>query len=382
MRIGHYAPHVWEGGGIGTYIRRLGVAQLRRGHAVYFLSRHAPSDGRSETARVVVSDDELFHEATALSLDVLHLHKPVDAWPDERVATVRTMHGNQGGCPSGSRYLERTGQPCDRRYTVGGCLIGHLVDKCGSRRPAKIQANFRRIGMEHRLAAAMPTYTVSHFLRDQMVRAGCPTDNLYTLLSPAPEPTATFDPMPEDGPPRFLYVGRIVPQKGLDTLIRALSRATEDVRVDVAGDGPQLSAMREVARREGVSDRVTFHGWCSAAQVEALMQQARAVVFPSSWHEPAGLVTLEAAAAGRPVIASKVGGIPEYASEDFAMLVPPSDPNALAGQMELLARDVALAERMGRAGREAVAEKHSMDQFMNDLEAWYQHVAPAGRVVA
>ena len=67
------------------------------------------------------------------------------------------------------------------------------------------------------------------------------------------------------------------------------------------------------------------------------MREARAVVFPSVWHEPAGLITLEAAALGRPVIASAVGGIPEYATDAFALRVPPRDVDGLAHAMSQLA---------------------------------------------
>ena len=135
-----------------------------------------------------------------------------------------------------------------------------------------------------------------------------------------------------------------------------------DVRLDVAGEGLARKEMQCLAEKLGLSDKVTFHGWVPPETAKKLVEAARAVVFPSLWHEPAGLVTLEAAAYGRPVIASRVGGIPEYAHEDYSMLVEPNDVSGLASAIEQLATDRALAETMGQRGREAV-EREFFDGF-------------------
>jgi glycosyltransferase involved in cell wall biosynthesis len=129
--------------------------------------------------------------------------------------------------------------------------------------------------------------------------------------------------------------------------------------------------MQALAETLGVAGRVTFHGWLESDAVSALMQAARAVVFPSVWHEPAGLITLEAAAEGRPVIAGRVGGIPEYALEDFALLADPHDEEALAGAIEQLAGDRTRAERMGRAGRRAAQTRFAISDFVGTLTEIY-----------
>jgi glycosyltransferase involved in cell wall biosynthesis len=105
------------------------------------------------------------------------------------------------------------------------------------------------------------------------------------------------------------------------------------------------------------------------------MRRARAVVFPSLWHEPAGLVTLEAAAAGRPVIASAVGGIPEYATDAFAERVPPGDAEQLAARIDELARAPERAERMGRRARRVAREQFSMESFVDCVHRFYHEIA-------
>jgi glycosyltransferase involved in cell wall biosynthesis len=106
--------------------------------------------------------------------------------------------------------------------------------------------------------------------------------------------------------------------------------------------------------------------------VPALIQRARAVLFPSLWQEPAGLVTLESAAYGRAVIASAVGGIPEYALDDFARRVAPNDTDALVNALTDLVDDAERAEAMGRAGYGLARSRFSMKQFLDRLDALYE----------
>jgi len=373
MRIGHYAPDIWAQGGIATYIRRTGRGQTNRGHDVTYLGRNGAPEQSRPTDHVAVPDDEaLFAAADDLDLDLLHLHKSVRYLPTDRVPTVRTMHGHQGGCPSGSRYLARSGTPCDRTYSLAGCLWGHVVDRCGSVRPGKLTHSFTRIRREIDHAERIPTYTVSTFLREKMRRAGCSSDHLCTLHSPAPAVETPFSPVPENDPPRFLFLGRLVPEKGLDWLLRAVTRTDEAVHLDVAGTGPRQEELQTLADDLAIDDQVCFHGWVESDHVPGLIRAARAVVFPSVWHEPAGLITLEAAAQGRPVIASRVGGIPEYTDEAYATLVDARDASGLARAIDRLARAPQRANRMGQNGYQAARSTFSMDRFLNRLDTFYE----------
>jgi glycosyltransferase involved in cell wall biosynthesis len=384
MRIGHYAPEIKAKGGIAAYIRRTGRAQSKRGHDVVYFGRAessgqttASSETGSKALHPVVDDAALFDAANDLSLDLLHLHKSVRALPSDRVPTVRTMHGHQGGCPSGTRYLARTGAPCNRTYSVPGCLWGHVVDRCGSVRPHKLKRDFTRIRREHNQAQKIPTYTVSDFVRRQMVRAGCDGSQLQTIRSPTPTVANTFTPVPERDPPHFLFAGRLVPEKGLGWALRALANTEMHVHLDVAGRGRKRDALETQAEELSVRDCVTFHGWVDPDQIPNLMRDARAVLFPSVWHEPAGLITLEAAAQGRALIASRVGGIPEYAQEDHAVLVDAHDVEGLARAMDCLAKDSTKANQMGRSGHQHAQSTYSMSRFLDQLDAFYASAQPA-----
>jgi glycosyltransferase involved in cell wall biosynthesis len=385
MRIGHYAPDIWASGGVSTYIRRLGAAQADRGDSVVYLNGAPPTGGDPRPAdgappsRAVHDTADLLRTATALSLDVLHLHRSV---PGLRAATapvpvVQTVHDNRASCPSTTRFLARSGRPCNRVPSLGGCLWGHVVDRCGSMRPGSMQENARRLKREVEATEQVLTLPVSNYLRARMLDAGCPPDTLHTLHSPAPVVDRPPGPVERSGPPRFLFLGRLVPEKGILWLLRAFAKAPASARLDVAGDGPLLERARAMARASGIAGRVAFHGWVPPEGVPALLARARAVVFPSLWHEPAGLVSLEAGAHGRALVASSVGGIPEYAVAGHALLVPPNDTGALAGALATLAGDAERADRMGAAGRRAATNRFSMGAFLDRLDAVYRSLRPA-----
>ena len=377
MTIGHYAPKLWAPGGIARYVRRVGRAQAEAGHRVcYVAGEGSPADFEDET--VVVRDEKaLFAWAKREELDVLHLHKPVRDLPADRVPTVRTMHGHQGSCPSATRYLARRGEPCDRRHGLAACARGRVLDGCGSRRPGRLLGAIGSVAHEHALAAELHTVTVSLYLRDEMVRAGCSGRRLHALLSPAPE-AAAYEPPPREGRPRIAFLGRLVPQKGADWLLRAASRAAVPFTVDIAGDGPERDALETLARSLGLGDRAMFHGWLGDEDARAVVRGARAVAVPSVWHEPAGLVTLEAAAAGRAVVASRVGGIPEYAGTEGSLLVAPHDVDGLAQALDRVAGDARLAETMGRAALARARRQFAPADFVRDLDAVYRLAVEEG----
>ncbi len=361
-KIAHYAPRLWAKGGIATYVRRLGDAQAAAGYEVVYFSRN-PEDAKVENTLVISDDRELFGQARALSCDILHLHKPVYHLPENRVTTVRTMHGNQGSCPTGTRYLVRSAKPCQRHYSVAGCFAQHLLERCGSLKLDKVKRNFGGIKNEMELGKQLHTFTVSHFLKGWMIRTGFSEERLHVIKSPAPG-ARFMGESPREGKPRFAFIGRLVPEKGAQWLLKALAEVKADVHVDVAGDGPLRQKLEAFVVRNELQDNVTFHGWVNQENVANLMKNARAIVFPSIWEEPAGLITLEAAASGRPVIASRAGGIPEYALDDFSLLVAPNNVSQLAEAIDRLAQNWELANQMGACALRNAESRYTLDGFL------------------
>jgi glycosyltransferase involved in cell wall biosynthesis len=375
MRIAHYMRKMFEPGGIASYLRRISAGLRARGHEIVYFDLASDAVPSDEHVERLTSDADLSHRARELNLDVLHLHCDVRAVP-AGIPVVRTVHTHSPYCPSQGRFLKRGASPCDRNYTLLGCLWGHAADRCGSVRPAALGRNFSTVRAEMRTLPAIPVIAVSDFLKQQMTRAGYAAAGIDVLHPPAPPPRDYTEP-PRDGPPRFVFLGRMIPHKGVEWLLRAAARVRSDVRFDLAGTGNQEGDYRALARSLGLDHRVQFHGWLDGGAIESLLRGARALIFPSLWHEPAGLVALEAMVAGRAVIASRAGGIPEMVTAGVSgLLVEPGDDAALAAEIDRLAADWDLAKRLGEAGRAAAARHHSLDAHLDRLTALYARLVP------
>lgn len=153
--------------------------------------------------------------------------------------------------------------------------------------------------------------------------------------------------------PFILGIGRMVPQKGFDLLLEAYGRSgVLDVNLVLAGEGQELAVLKAQAAKSGLNGRVVFPGKTDRRTTTALFRNCEFFVLPSR-HEPFGIVNLEAMAAGKAVLATRVGGVPEVVLDgETGILVPPEDVDALAEGIRRLAGDAALRERLGSAGRE------------------------------
>lgn len=379
MKIGHYYPGIWAKGGVASYIRRVSREQKRVGHEVVYFdlaSSGETSDGTDAPVKFAEDEADLFRLAAAENLDILHVHSTLSPRESFPVPVIRTLHGHQPYCPSGGRFLKRQQKPCDRAYSGIGCAWNHFASRCGSIHPMQMLGGFRDTQREMQTLKTIPTITVSRFLKEQMVRSGYDPKLIHVLHLPAPE-VKTYVPLPTAGVPRFVFLGRITPQKGVAWLLRAVKEVTVPIQIDIAGEGYEEPAMRQFAAQLGLEDRVTFHGWVDGEKVSALLEGSRALVFPSAWHEPAGLVSLDAMVNGRPVIASRVGGIPEVVEEGVnGLLVEPNDITGLAQAIERLARDEKFAEHLGKAGHETVGIQFAMDGHMARLMQLYSSADP------
>ncbi|HML54235.1 MAG TPA: glycosyltransferase family 4 protein [Solidesulfovibrio magneticus] len=176
--------------------------------------------------------------------------------------------------------------------------------------------------------------------------------------------TARFTPAEHRehrGPVQLVFVGRVVHQKGLDVLLSALSRlpAEADYELTIVGDGPLRDALTKQAASLGVLARLRFAGWAGREEMPDLLRRADLFVFPSR-DEGMPNAVLEAMAAGLPVVATRISGNEEVVADgETGLLVPPDDPDALAGALAGFLADAALRRRMGAAGRERVCREYS-----------------------
>ena len=172
--------------------------------------------------------------------------------------------------------------------------------------------------------------------------------------------------------PRLAVVGRLIPIKGHDVLLRALALVQDrlpEITLEVAGDGPLERDLRATVSRLGLGERVSFLG--RVTRPGPVFERAELVVVPS-FGEGFGMVALEAMERGRPVVASDVGGLPEIVEAGrTGLLVPSGDAEALAAAIVELAGDPARAAGMGAAGRKRALAEFSQERCTDRIEAIY-----------
>lgn len=186
----------------------------------------------------------------------------------------------------------------------------------------------------------------------------------------------------EEAPFYLLQLGRMVPRKGIDNVIRALARLRTQYGVDArlcvvggclaegsAGDIDELDRLQRIAADEHVADVVEFAG-SRGRNVLSRYYGACDVFVTTPWYEPFGITPVEAMACRRPVVGSDTGGI-RYTVMDgvTGYLVPPKDPDALAEKLAVLAADRLLAARMGRAGAQRARSMFTWKQVGSELAA-------------
>jgi glycogen synthase len=175
--------------------------------------------------------------------------------------------------------------------------------------------------------------------------------------------------------PRVLFVGRLAPQKGVGTLVAAAG-LLKDPRAQVllVGDGPERPKLEKEAKRLGVGGRLHFVGFFAHDQLPAVMSHADLLVLPSLYEE-LGTVLLEAMQVGLPVVASKTGGIPDVIEDGVnGLLVPPSEPEALAHAINRLLADLKLARRLSEGAHER-AKEYDWEVLAERVLRVYQGVA-------
>lgn len=186
---------------------------------------------------------------------------------------------------------------------------------------------------------------------------------------------------------RVVTVGRLVPRKGFDTAITALTSLPDTELVIVGGPGegeladdPEARRLRGLAAVLGVEDRLRMVGQVPRADMPALLRSA-SVVACTPWYEPFGITPLEAMACGVPVVAGAVGGLIDTVVDGVTgSLVPPRDARRLASAIRRLLADPVLRDGFGIAGRDRVCARYSWDRIASDTLRTYRRVDTARRL--
>jgi len=361
-------------GGVATAVAALDRTLRAASHTVRIFTAAAPSHAalgldvagfpalhyeRLPGGRVVVAPVGLARELAAFRPDVIHNHSMATMgvqaltaarWLD--VPILGTCHVYLAG------FLGYAPLPLDRvplmdeaawRYTVTFFNRFPLVTT-----PSQVMARELTIHGLH-----VPVVAVSNGVDTRLFR-------------PGPRVSG------KDGV-TVLHVGRLSYEKNVDLLLRAFARVAGDypaARLTIAGDGPDREALAHLTSELGLSGRVHFTGFVPHEQLPALYQAAD-LFATASTIETQGLVVLEAAASGLPVVSVDALALPEAVHHGVnGFLAPTGDEGALAQHLAHLITDAGLRRRMGAASRR-LAEQHSLERVAAQYERLYQQVTTA-----
>lgn len=302
----------------------------------------------------------IYHHLSPSILSTLH---------EAGVPTVMTAHDLKIACPA-YKMLNETGI-CEK--CKSGNYLNVIKHKClrGSIGASAI------VAVESTLHQQLNTYkkyltkvvVPSQFFMRKFIEWGWPEDK-FTYI-PNYVDSTRFEPQYAPGD-YFLYFGRLAPEKGVATLLRAVKQA--GVKLKIAGTGPEEQSLH--ALQAELQADVEFLGYQSGDTLHQLIKQARAVVLPSEWYENAPMSLLESSAFGKPLIVADIGGIPE-------MLIPDQTGwTFTSGNVEALSHLLATVQAMpadqvievGKAGRRLVELKFNRANYIQATQALYAEI--------
>lgn len=359
--------------GVGEQVLQLATGLRERGHEVEVLGRGglgARGSKRSFPIRIV-----------------LPALRRIDAFAPDVVQT----HESDGGFLASAIRRRRR-----RPLLVAMLQVSYIEERRAVRplswngevlgRPGANERRFRlfkaplQIALGRRsakaadLVLAPSAVTALELERDYRARQVAVVPNACGGWPVVPQPIAELEEAMERP---YLFVGRLRIRKGVEVLLAALARLRGAGRTPalwVIGEGEHREALGEAARRLGVANQVRFLGRRSAGEVRWAQERCRALVVPSIY-EGMPLVILEAMAAGRPVIASRVSGIPEVVMDgETGWLVAPENPPELADALEQALDSPAEERRRGAAGQRRVEREYGPVRV---AELWENAIATA-----
>ncbi len=399
MRIAHVHKYLSRSGGAAVACLETARIQAQRGHRVCLLGmgppdqavRHLPCytvsmlDLRAETGALGAARaaGRLLYSAEAKAQmrrlireqrpDIVHFHSVyhhlspsvIDAAAEAGLPMVKHMHSYKATCPVYSH--RRDGRTCEacRGRRFSNCFRYRCTDGSALRS----LLNTVEMYLHHQVLGVygqVDTFIApSRFVRDKVRELGfCG----HIVHLPNFVDAGRFTPRYDWDARRIVYFGRLSPEKGLVTLLKAM-RGLE-LELLVLGTGPQEDELKAMASRGGL-DNVRFGGFRTGEALARAVGGAMFAVLPSEWHEPFGLSVLESFAMGKPAVGADIGGIPELIAPERGLLFRPGDAEDLRRRITELAADPAAIRQMGRAARRHVERNLSADVYYDGLMEVY-----------
>lgn len=339
------------------------------------------SDGVATAARMLFSRAK--NEAVGGMMDrfvpdVVHIHNMypslgpavVLAARARGIPIVMTVHNFRLRCPNGLMFTE--GAVC--RRCEPGFYVNGVVHQCFPTRKqagayaAVLWAHRFVMRLERRIARFI---VPSEFMRRRLLGWGI-SEGRIRVIRHFVRPIGRHPDAAGVGS-YGAFVGRLSNEKGLDVLLRALQRAGDPAFL-IVGDGPQRQSLQRFAAELRLHN-TAFLGWRSSVEVGELMAAARFIAVPSVWEETANLAALEALVAGRPLLVSEIGALPELVATGAGVVCRPGDEMDLAGRITHFMEDEELCRRASTEASKLARRWLDPARHLAGLESVYRELA-------
>ena len=368
----YFHPHL---GGVENHVHHLGLKLLERGHQVTVLTSRLPgTPEREEREGLTILRERAWgfpmstpicpgmkRRVREIEADLVHAHTPP---PLDSYYAAK-------GC-------ERIGRPFVLTYhcdpipsnSLGNLMLGLYRRVWG---PATLR-RARKVIVTTKSYAATSLVAWRH--DSEVVQQAVDT----RMFAPSGRGEELRKKLGADGKVVVLFVGRMVPHKGVQHLLRAVPQLDKETVVWLVGRGPELERMKKLAADLGIADRVAFFDDVDDATLPSYYDACDIFTLPSTSRlEAFGIAALQGMSTGKPVVVCDIPGVRDVVSNGVHGLVAePGNPESLAGCLNLLARDPEARRRMGSKGRERVEAEYSWSQVVEKIESIYEQVLKGG----
>ena len=352
-----------------------------RGHVVIPYYKHnntIKAYGLSEKIRFLC--DALYSNKTVSELrriakdempDVAHIHNVFPlispsayyAFRSFNIPIVQTIHNYRFLCPSATFYKKKSiCRSCIRGNTLhcffSRCYKGSFI----------LSALYSVLFLVHRHAGTFRNnvdlfIALNNFTKNLFINCGFPDEKIMIVRNFLPN--SQFEQLPEKES-YAVYIGRLSQEKGLWTLLSAVKKVN-GLRIKILGIGELEQRLRDYVKQNEMT-QVEFKGFVFGPDKMDILRKAVFSIVPSEWYESFGIVVLESFAAGTPVIASNIGGLPELVDDGKSgLLFRPGDADDLAEKMGKMLRDPGKTREMGLYARGQVEQKYNQQTHYEEL---------------
>lgn len=318
---------------------------------------------------------------TEFAPDVVYVHKMADlkvigALVDSGLPLIRMVHDHDIYCMRSYKYFYRSREICTRAassFCIFGC--GAFIAKNhGSGLPLKyvsLRKKKREIALNQTFDRMV---VVSRFMRSELLKNGFD-----------PSRIEIHPPVPPTGDPGLrssfsernliLYAGQIIRGKGVDVLLESLALLKVPFQCIILGEGSHRPYCEDLARRLGLTKKVTFKGFVPHEELKEYYRECSVVALSSVWPEPIATIGLEVMRYALPVVGFDAGGVSDWLVDGVnGFLVPWMDRPAFARSIEELLRNKEKARQMGERGLELVSQKFDFARYIDGLENLFHRV--------